>query len=200
VEAEAAALGSMMLSAEAIADVVELLQTDDFYRSANGRIFEVLRELYARGEPVDQLSAVEALRRKGTLDDVGGPLYIRDLADQVPTPASAAHYARIVAQAALLRRLIGAAADVMDLAYGAPEDPESVADAAEQRIYDVARRDDRDEVATLRELIDGAMLELEQIQHREAAYTGLPAPSLLPRHAEAAEDRPVAAYPVIPER
>jgi replicative DNA helicase len=174
VEAEAAALGSMMLSAEAIADVVELLHAEDFYRSANGRIFEVLRELYARGEPVDQLSAVEALRRKGTLDDVGGPLYIRDLADQVPTPASAAHYARIVAQAALLRRLIGAAADVMDMAYAAPEDPEGVADAAEQRIYDVARRDDRDEVATLRELIDGAMLELEQLQHREAAYTGLP--------------------------
>jgi replicative DNA helicase len=174
VEAEAAALGSMMLSAEAIADVVELLHAEDFYRSANGRIFEVLRELYARGEPVDQLSAVEALRRKGALDDVGGPLYIRDLADQVPTPASAAHYARIVAQAALLRRLIGAAADVMDMAYGATEDPEGVADAAEQRIYDVARRDDRDEVATLRELIDGAMLELEQIQHREAAYTGLP--------------------------
>ena len=101
VEAEAAALGSMMLSAEAIADVVELLQAEDFYRSANGRIFEVLHELYARGEPVDQLSAVEALRRKGTLDDVGGLLYIRDLTDQVPTPASAAHYARIVAQAAL---------------------------------------------------------------------------------------------------
>ena len=174
VEAEAAALGSMMLSAEAIADVVELLQTEDFYRSANGRIFEVLRELYARGDPVDQLSAVEALRRKGTLDDVGGPLYIRDLADQVPTPASAAHYARIVAQAALLRRLIGAAADVMEMAYSAPEEPEAVADAAEQRIYDVARRDDRDEVATLGELIDGAMLELEQIQHREAAHTGLP--------------------------
>jgi replicative DNA helicase len=173
-EAEAAALGSMMLSAEATADVVELLQGEDFYRSANGRIFDVLRELYARGEPVDQLSAVEALRRKGILDDVGGPLYIRDLADQVPTPASAAHYARIVAQAALLRRLIGAAADVMDLAFGATEDPESVADTAEQRIYEVARRDDRDEVATLRELIDTAMVELEQIQHREAAYTGLP--------------------------
>ena len=173
-EAEAAALGSMMLSAEATADVVEVLQGGDFYRSANGRIFEVLRELYARGEPVDQLSAVEALRRKGILDDVGGPLSIRDLADQVPTPASAAHYARIVAQAALLRRLIGAAADVMDLAYGATEDPEAVADAAEQRIYEVARRDDRDEVATLRELIDTAMIELEQIQHREAAYTGLP--------------------------
>jgi replicative DNA helicase len=173
-DAEAAALGSMMLSAEATADVVEILHGDDFYRSANGRIFDALRELYARGEPIDQLSAVEALRRKGILDDVGGPLYIRDLADQVPTPASAAHYARIVAQAALLRRLIGAAADVMDLAFGATEDPDSVADAAEQRIYEVARRDDREEVASLRELIDTAMIELEQIQHREAAYTGLP--------------------------
>ena len=139
VEAEAAALGSMMLSAEAIADVVELLQAEDFYRSANGRIFEVLHELYARGEPVEiELSAVEALRRKGTLDDVGGPLYIRDLTDQVPTPASAAHYARIVAQAALLSSVIGAAADVMDMAYSAPEDPEGVRRC--RRTADLRRR------------------------------------------------------------
>ena len=86
--------------------------------------------------------AIEALKRAGILDDVGGPLYMRDLVDQVPTPASAAHYARIVSQTALLRRLIGAAADIMDMAYAAPADPEGVADDAEQRIYDVARRED----------------------------------------------------------
>ena len=64
----------------------------------------------------------------------GGSSYMRDLVDQVPTPASAAHYARIVSQTALLRRLIGAAADIMDMAYAAPPDPEGVADNAEQRI------------------------------------------------------------------
>jgi replicative DNA helicase len=174
VEAEESVLGAMMLSSEAIADVVEILQADDFYRSANGRIYETLRGLYARGEPVDIVTGIEALKRAGALEDVGGHLYMRDLVDQVPTPASAAHYARIVSQTALLRRLIGAAADIMDMAYAAPVDPEGVADDAEQRIYDVARREDHDEVAILRELVDQAMVDLENIQNRDTAYTGLP--------------------------
>jgi replicative DNA helicase len=174
VEAEGSVLGSMMLSGEAIADVVELLHPEDFYRSANGRIYESLRGLYARGEPVDIVTAVELLRRQDALESVGGALYLRDLVDQVPTPASAGHYARIVAEAALMRRLIGAAADIMDMAFSAPEDPETVADQAEQRIYDVARREDRDEMAVLRDLVDHAMSELENIQNRETAYTGLP--------------------------
>jgi replicative DNA helicase len=174
VEAEESVLGAMMLSSEAIADVVEILQPEDFYRSSNARIYESLRGLYATGEPVDIVTAVEVLKRQGTLDDIGGPLYIRDLVDQVPTPASAGHYARIVAQTALMRRLISAAADIMDMAYAAPRDPETVADEAEQRIYDVARRDDRDDVAVLRDLVDQAMIDLENIQNREAAYTGIP--------------------------
>ena len=166
-EAEESVLGAMMLSSEAIADVVEVVQADDFYRSVNGRIYDVLRGLYARGEPVDIVTGIEALKRAGILDDVGGPLYMRDLVEQVPTPASAQHYARIVSQTALLRRLIGAAADIMDMAYAAPADPEGVADDAEQRIYDVARREDADEVAILRDLVDQAMVDLENIQNRD---------------------------------
>jgi replicative DNA helicase len=173
-EAEESVIGAMMLSAEAIADVVEILQPEDFYRSANARIYEALRGIYARGEPVDLITAVETLKRQGTIEEVGGALYLRDLVDQVPTPASAGHYARIVSQTALLRRLISAAADVMEMAYSAPEDPERVADEAEQRIYDVARREDKDEVSVLRDLVDQAMLDLESIQNRDSAYTGLP--------------------------
>ncbi len=174
VEAEESVLGSMMLSADAIADVVEIVRPDDFYRGANGRIFETLRSLYARGDPVDAITAVEELRRRGLLEDVGGHLYIHELVEQVPTPAAAASYARIVAQHALLRRLISAAADIMEMGYSAPEDPERVADDAEQRIYEVARRDEKDQIATLRDLVDQAILDLEHIQNRESAFAGLP--------------------------
>ena len=173
-EAEESVLGSMMLSAEAIADVVEILHPEDFYRSANGKIFEVLRSIYARGEPVDAITAVEELRRRGILEEVGGHLYIHELVEQVPTPAAAASYARIVSQHALLRRLISAAADIMEMGYSVPEDPERVADEAEQRIYEVARRDEKDQIATLRELVDQAILDLEHIQNRESAFAGLP--------------------------
>lgn len=173
-EAEQSVLGSMMLSSEAIADVVELLQPEDFYRSAHRTLFETMRAIYARGDPVDIITTTEELKRAGALEDIGGPLYVRDLSEQVPTPAGAGHYARIVSEAALLRRLINAAADIMQMGYSSPEDPEAAADEAEQRIYEVARREDRDQVAQVKDLIDEAMVTLESIQNREAQYEGLP--------------------------
>lgn len=173
-EAEASVLGAMLLSNEAVADVVEILEADDFYRSVHGRIYAALRGLFARGEPVDIVSAAVALERDGSLDDIGGRLYLADLANEVPTPASAGYYAEIVSKTALRRRLISAAADIMDRAYASTDDAEAVADEAEQRIYEVARREDRDEMAVLRDLVDQAMLDLESIQTRESAYTGLP--------------------------
>ena len=78
-EAEQSVLGAMMLSTDAMADVVEILEADDFYRSAHGRIYAALRTLFAHGEPIDTITAVEALRREGILDQVGGALYLRDL-------------------------------------------------------------------------------------------------------------------------
>ena len=173
-EAEESVLGSMMLSSEAIADVIEIVQPSDFYRSANATIFETLREIYGRGDPVDAITAVEELKRRGTLEEVGGHLAISDLVDRVPTPSSAASYARIVAETSLLRRLIGAAADIMDMAYSAPEEPEHVADVAEQRIYEVARHGEKEQVASLHELVDEAMTDLERIQNRESAFAGVP--------------------------
>ena len=173
-DAEQSVLGAMMLSPEAVADVVEILDAGDFYRGVHGKIYASLRGLFAHGEPVDVITAVDALRKDGVLDDVGGPLYVRDLVDQTPTPAGAAHYAKMVADAALRRRLIGAAADIMDIAYRSGDGADEIADDAEQRIYDVARRDDKDEVALLRQLVDQAMQDLESIQNRESAYTGLP--------------------------
>ncbi len=164
----------MMLSPEAIADVVEIVRPDDFYRSANGKIFDTLRQLYARGDPVDAITAVEELRRRGILEEVGGHLYIHELVEQVPTPSAAASYGRIVAQHALLRRLIQAAAEIMEIGYSDPEDPEKAADEAEQRIYEVARHDDKEQVASLHELVDQAMTDLEKIQNRESAFAGLP--------------------------
>ncbi|HEX2424536.1 MAG TPA: replicative DNA helicase [Actinomycetota bacterium] len=173
-EAEESVLGAMMLSGEAIADVVEFVKPDDFYKSANAKIFDTLRSLYARGDPVDAITAVEELRRRAMLEEIGGHLSIHELVEQVPTPGAAANYAKIVAQHALLRRLISAAADIIDLAYAAPEDPEQVADEAEQRIYEVARHDDKEQITSLRDLVDQAMTDLEKIQNRESAFAGVP--------------------------
>jgi replicative DNA helicase len=174
VEAEQSALGSMMLSMEAIASVIEIVKPGDFYRPQHQRIFEAIHAVYARGEPVDAITTVEELKRSHTLDQVGGPLYVYNLVESVPTPASASYYARIVADHALLRRLIEAASQVMARAYAVPEDPRKAADEAEQLVYAVSRRDEREEVIPLRDLVDESMSALEHIQQRDSAFAGIP--------------------------
>jgi replicative DNA helicase len=173
-EAEQAVLGAMMLSGEAIAQITDIgLRADDFYRSGHRAIYEALTDLYARGQPVDVVTAKEELLRRGDLAAVGGPLYLQHLVEGVATPASAPHYARIVAEHALLRRLIGAAGEILQGAYEVPEDPESFADEAEGRIYAVSRRHERDQVVALRELVHQSMEDLERI-HERTGLVGLP--------------------------
>ncbi|HEX9823252.1 MAG TPA: replicative DNA helicase, partial [Actinomycetota bacterium] len=172
-EAEEAVLGSMMLSGEAVAQASEILKASDFYRSAHGKIYVALLDLYARGEPVDGISTVEELRRRSTLEEVGGHLFVHHLLEVVATPASAAHYARIVADHALLRRLIDAGSQIIQKAYDVPEDPEGLADEAEGLIYGVARHGEQDEIVTLSQLVHDSMESLERLHDREAGFSGL---------------------------
>ncbi len=164
----------MMLSGEAIADVVSQLKADDFYRSANGTIFKAILSIYAHGSPVDAITVVEELKRGGNLEQIGGHLYVHELVQNVATPASAAHYARIVGELALLRRMIAAAGRIMELGYSNPRDPERTADDAEDLIYKVARHSEQDEVVSMAALVDGAITELEKSQQHDSPFVGVP--------------------------
>ena len=108
-EAEESVLGAMMLSPAEIDVVAEKVRPPDFYRSANGRIYAAILAIHARREPVDAITAVEELHRCGALEDVGGALYVANLVESVPTPASARYYAKIVADHALVRRTLDVA-------------------------------------------------------------------------------------------
>jgi replicative DNA helicase len=174
VEAEESVLGAMMLSAEAIATVVEAVKADDFYRSAHQRIYGAILAVYSRGEPVDAITVVEELKREHQLDGIGGPLYVYNLVESVPTPASAGYYAKIVADNALLRRLIEAASRIMSRAYEVPEDPRKAADEAEGLIYAVSRGHETEQIVSLHELVDESMAALEHIQQRDSAFAGVP--------------------------
>jgi replicative DNA helicase len=173
-EAEESVLGSMMLSGEAIAAVIEKVRPTDFYRPAHQRIFEAILSIYGRGEPVDAITTVEELKRGGAMDETLSPLYVLDLIESVPTPASAEYYARIVADHALLRRLIEAASTIMARAYAVPEDPRKAADEAESLLYSVVREREPDEVLPVGPLIDDGMEALERAQQRDSAFAGIP--------------------------
>jgi replicative DNA helicase len=173
-EAEESVLGSMMLSGEAIAAVTDAgLQSDDFYRRAHRLIFDSLTGLYAKGEPVDVITTVEELRRLGTLEDAGGALFIHHLVESVATPASAGHYARIVSEHALLRRLISAAGNILQEAYDVPPDPMGFADRAESLVYGAHRSHEKDEIVALSSLVHQSMEDLERL-HERTGLVGLP--------------------------
>jgi replicative DNA helicase len=173
-EAEESVLGSMMLSGEAIAAVTDAgLRSEDLYRRAHRLIFDALTGLYAKGEPVDVITTVEELRRLGTLEDVGGALYLHHLVESVGTPASAGHYARIVAEHALLRRLISAAGDILQQAYEVPQDPTGFADWAESLVYGAHRGHEKDEIVALSSLVHQSMEDLERL-HERTGLVGLP--------------------------
>nr|WP_308203106.1 replicative DNA helicase [Frankia sp. AvcI1] len=173
--AEQSVLGGMLLSKDAIADVVEVLRMADFYRPAHGLVYEVIGDLYGRGEPADVISVAAELSRRDLLERVGGPGYMHTLISSVPTAANAGYYARIVAEKAVLRRLAEAGTRIVQLAFGAAPDVSDVVDRAQAAVYEVTERRANDDYLPLGELLNPALEEIESIQGRgEGALTGVP--------------------------
>lgn len=173
-EAEESVLGACLLSREAVANVLEIVRADDFYKPAHTEMFNAMLELYGRGEPIDAVTLAEELRRRGTLESLGGKSYIFTLVQTVPTAGSAVHYARIVEENALLRRLIDAAHNISEMAYAVPEDVEGAIDYSEDLIYKVSQRRDTQDFQPLRELLTENMEVVEKLYERGSSITGLP--------------------------
>ena len=132
----------MLLSKDAIADVVERLRPGDFYRPAHQNIYDVVVDLSTRGEPADPVTVAAELDRRGMLRRIGGAPYLHTLISTVPTAANAGYYAGIVAEKALLRRLVEAGTRVVQYGYAGAEgsDVAEVVDRAQAEIYDVTDR------------------------------------------------------------
>src|SRR5690349_20353804 len=137
-EAEQSVLGSMMLSKQAVGEVLENLRPDDFYREAHIRIAEAIRDLFASGEPVDAITVPDELERRNQLESVGGKPYVHTLVASVPHAGNSTFYARIVAEHATLRRLIDAATRIAQSCYDVPDDIEEMVNRAGELIYGVA--------------------------------------------------------------
>jgi replicative DNA helicase len=163
----------MLESKEAIANVIELVKAEDFYKPAHTEIYETILELYGRGERPDAITVAEELNRRGTLDSIGGKPYIHGLLEAYPTASSAAGYARIVEEHSLLRRLIEAGNEVADLGFSMPEDVAEAVDKAEEVVYQVGDRRLRDDVMPIRPLLTENMEAIEQLYERGEHLTGL---------------------------
>ncbi|BCJ71801.1 replicative DNA helicase [Catellatospora sp. IY07-71] len=178
VAAEQCVLGGMMLSKDAIADVVEILRANDFYKPAHSTVFEAILGLYGRGEPADAITVAATLESAGDLGRIGGAPYLHTLISAVPTAANASYYARIVGERAVLRRLVEAGTKIVQLGYGSAagsgRDVDDVVDMAQQAIYDVTERRASEDFAILADMIQPTLDEIEAVGAADGSMRGVP--------------------------
>ena len=174
--AEQSVLGGMMLSKDAIADVLEKLRPGDFYRPAHQNVYDAVLDLYARGEPADAVTVAAELDRRGLLRRMGGALYLHTLISTVPTAANAGYYAGIVAEKALLRRLVEAGTRVVQYGYAGAEgaDVNEIVDRAQAEIYDVTERRTTEDFVVLESLLQPTMDEIDAIASQGGIARGVP--------------------------
>ncbi|KKC06174.1 replicative DNA helicase [Mycobacterium nebraskense] len=174
--AEQAVLGGMLLSKDAIADVLERLRPGDFYRPAHQNVYDAILDLYGRGEPADAVTVAAELDRRGMLRRIGGAPYLHTLISTVPTAANAGYYAGIVAEKALLRRLVEAGTRVVQYGYAGAEgaDVAEVVDRAQAEIYDVAERRLSEDFVALEDLLQPTMDEIDAIASNGGISRGVP--------------------------
>lgn len=176
-DAEMATLGGMLLSKQAITDVIEVLRGTEFYRPAHESIFAAIIEVYNRSEPADPLIVADELAKRGELERVGGAPYLASLMATVPTASNAAYYARIVKEKSLMRGLVQAGTRIAQLGYST--DAGDIADLvtlAEAEVYSVAHSEgEKEDYIPVGELLNEANLEIEAGQSRETGgVTGVP--------------------------
>ena len=165
VEAEQGVLGGMMLSKDAIADVVERLKPEDFYRPAHRTIYETMLELYGEGMEVDPVILGGRLDNNGLIDEIGGLPYLHELSSKVPTSANAGYYADLVAEKAVLRRLVGAGTRIVQYGYSGLEgaELESVVDRAQQEMFNITNESASEDYMVLADLLESTMDELDDL-------------------------------------
>src|SRR5690348_1855002 len=174
IAAEQCVLGGMLLSKDAISDVLEVIRPHDYYRPAHQLVHEVILDLYGRGEPADAVTIAAELTKRGDLTRVGGAPYLHTLIASVPTAANAGYYARIVRERAILRRLVEVGTRIVQLGYSGDGDADELLDRAEAEIYGVSDRRVSEDYHPLSEIMPGALDEIEAIGSRGGALTGVP--------------------------
>ena len=175
-DAEESVLGAMMLSPGAIGAVSEALSATDFYRESHARIYRTALALYGRGEPVDAITLVDELERRGELEGIGGKVRIHELAALVPAAANAGHYARIVREMATLRGLIRAGSEIARLGMDRDgEEATELVDRAEQIVFELSQSRVASDFSHIEELLKESFERITALYESGSDITGVAA-------------------------
>lgn len=172
--AEQSVLGGMLLSKDAIADVVESLRASDFYKPAHETIYEAILSLYGHGSPADAITVADELKKRGELTRVGGAAYIHTLIASVPTAANAQYYAEIVKEHAIMRRLIEAGTKIAQLGYANETEVDTLVDQAQAEIYAVTDGNAKEDYVSFSEALEATMREIDANSNRPDGVYGVP--------------------------
>ena len=173
-EAEQSLLGSLLIDRNAIIKIVELVHKQDFYRDANGKIFETMLELYEMHEPIDLLSLSNRLNEKKLLEFIGGRTYLSSLASMVPTASHVIAYAKIVQKKSTLRRLINAATEISETAFKDTDDVSRLLDEAEQSLFQVSQRFLTRSFVSIKDVLHEAFDRIDELHKESGKLRGIP--------------------------
>ncbi|MFW5684854.1 MAG: replicative DNA helicase, partial [Spirochaetota bacterium] len=173
-EAELATLGAILLDPDALGRVLSFLRAEDFYRSANARVFSAVISLWERSEPIDLITLTEALKSSGDLDVVGGPAYVSSLTSSVPTSANVEYYARIVRETSVRRRLLKAANEIIAEAMREGVESREIVEEAERRIFEISEGQETGGFKQAREIVKQTVEAIEKLYRTREDYTGVP--------------------------
>lgn len=173
-ELEEAVLGALMLEKDAFSIVSDILQTESFYEDTHQAIFGAIHNLAMQQKPVDVLTVVEELKRRGELEQVGGAVYVAELTDKVASAAHVEYHSRIISQKYLARQLITFSSDVVNQAFDEMVDIDDLMQETESRLFEISQRNVKKDVIQINPVIKEALANLEIAANREDGLSGLP--------------------------
>jgi len=174
IEAEQSVLGAMMLVSDTIPDVLEILKPDDFYREDHREIFTVIVDLFNHATSVDLVTVSDALKRRGSLEKIGGLEYLTLIPTLVPITANAAKYATIIAEKSLLRTLIKVSSTIVDRGFEASDEAMAVLEFAENEVLSILAGKDRKGFYQIRDVIVDTVKHIEFMFNNQNKITGVP--------------------------
>ncbi|PIZ27497.1 replicative DNA helicase [Candidatus Berkelbacteria bacterium CG_4_10_14_0_8_um_filter_42_34] len=172
-EAESSVIGAVLLDKESMLSVVEILSPEDFYDQRNATIFRAILTLFEKRTPVDMVTLTDQLEKEKELENVGGSSYIVSLVNATPSAANVVHWANIVRDKAILRRLITSAVTISDLGFAEEEEVSAVLDKAEQSLFAVSQRFFRQKFIPIKDVLTEAFDRIDKIHKEKGVLRGV---------------------------
>ncbi len=174
IEAEQSLLGSLLIDKNAIIEIADIVNENDFYDEKNGTIFSTILELYEKHQPIDILNLSNLLKEKNKLEQVDGRSYLISLTNAVPSASHVVSYAEIVVRKATLRRLINASSEISSMAYDESRDSAKLLDEAEQKLFSVSQQHLKQNLVSIKDILDGAFDRIDELHRDRGKLRGIP--------------------------